>query len=417
MICSILRAKAGRLIRAGALTGMLLILLISACAKATPTPEPVTIRFAHLDFDEVYYSALARKFNESYPYISIELLPESWEGLYNLRAGDADVFVSQSVREQQQKGDILALDQWIESDKGFDLADFYPDTAGLFAIEGKTWAIPAWIDPEVMFYNRDLFDKYGVPYPKIGWTWEDFLDCARSIRDPEADVFGCVVPNVYDTMNFIYQHGGRLYDDWRNPTRTTYDDPLTIEALEWFAKLIHEYNVIPTSEQASKAFGGAAQMSAYYGIYQGKVGMWTGIHSDRGGQNWQQEWSFRWGMTTLPRDARSATWVRVEGLVISFQAQRPDACWRWIAFLSGQIPNRFASARKSLAESSAYEQLVGSEVAAVARASMASELLLLPTGAGSPEESRILGQALEEIISGRSTPLEAMRRAQQQLQK
>jgi hypothetical protein len=132
----------------------------------------------------------------------------------------------------------------------------------------------------VLYYNRDLFDAYGVPYPESGWTWDDFLDKAKALRDPEASVFGYGVADQYiDPLPFIYQHGGRILDDMQNPTRTTFDDPLTVEAVEWYAGLILDHNVAPTRNQVlGSPFNGSVQA----GVYLNKVGMWIGWLSERG---------------------------------------------------------------------------------------------------------------------------------------
>ena len=54
-------------------------------------------------------------------------------------------------------------------------------------------------------YNRDLFDKAGVDYPKEGWTWDDFREVAKklTVKDGSGNVtqFGYEVPN----QNFFVQ--------------------------------------------------------------------------------------------------------------------------------------------------------------------------------------------------------------------
>ncbi len=269
----------------------------------------------------------------------------------------------------------------------------------------------------VMFYNQDLFDRCEVSYLELGWTWEDFLNITLAMRDLEAQVYGYATSDVsLDAVLFIYQHGGRIADDLQHPTRTTFDDPLTVKALEWYTGLMHEHDAVPTPEQARRAFGGGP----YYigrGFMQGKLGMWAGVFSQRGGRYyWPSEWDMRWGMAPLPRDAQSATVASVEGTFISAQTPHPDACWQWVAFLSKQIPNRQTPARKSLAESTTYEQLVGSDVAAVARASMENTLLLSPKLTEFEQALGIFGQALDAIINQRSTPQEAMNWAQEHSQ-
>jgi len=372
--------------------------------------------FAHPGFDADYYEALVEEFNESYPYITVELVGSG--------TGDADVFVNShfALSELREQGNVLSLDPFIQQDTSFDLSAFYPGTVEALTSEGEVWAIPAGADMLVMFYNRDLFDQYGVPYPETGWTWDDFLDRALALRDPDASVFGYAPTNrLLDSLSFIYQHGGRIFDDLQNPTRTTFDDPLTIEALEWYASLIHEHNVAPTEEQLyDEDLGGAG--SVVIGVYLNRVGMWTGELSERGGgrqvsTTWPGEWKMRWGMVPLPRDAQSATLTFIEGYFVSSQAQHPDACWQWISFLSEQTSYRLMPARKSLAESATYEQRVGGDVAAVAWASLESAMVPSPRLAEFGGAWGIFWRALDAIIGGRSPPEEAMISAQQEAER
>ena len=131
----------------------------------------------------------------------------------------------------------------------------------------------------------------------------------------------------------------------------------------------------------------------------------------------------RWGFVPLPHDAQSATLTFVEGYFIASQAQHLDVCWQWISFLSEQMPSdaryprRLMPARKSLAESAAYEQQVGSDVAAVARASVEGAVLLSPRLVEFRGVWGIFWRALDAIIGGRSTPEEAMIDAQQEAER
>ncbi|MFO7610326.1 MAG: zf-HC2 domain-containing protein, partial [Candidatus Krumholzibacteriia bacterium] len=62
----------------------------------------------------------------------------------------------------------------------------------------------------------------------------------------------------------------------RLPPGRAFDDPYTIETLDWYAGLIHNHHIAPTEEEAYEAFGGAAGMvgALATGVQQGKVVMW-----------------------------------------------------------------------------------------------------------------------------------------------
>ena len=393
-----------------------LVFFQAGCMRATPTPEPAAITFAYPRFDTEFYQQLLVEFNERYPQITVELQPKHWDMLSGVSVGDADVFVSSQFALNWLHGQdgLLNLTPFIEQDESFDVSDYYRGTVGLYTREGKTWAIPAGVDVMVAFYNRDLFDQQHVAYPENGWTWDDFLEATAALRDPATDVFG-YAPNLdlFDPLTVIYQHGGRIFDDLENPTRTAFDDPLTIEALDWYARLAFDYNVAPTPDQVRTLFGTGGVRT---GVYRNMVGVWSGMLSDRGGRSWPTEWSMRWGVVQLPRDATATTLTLVEGYYISSQAEAPEACWNWLSFVSQHIPSRQAPVRRSLAESPDYEQQVGPEVAQVVRASMEGALLLSPDLAEFEEALGTFGQAFESIMAQRSTPEEAMTWAQRQSQ-
>jgi multiple sugar transport system substrate-binding protein len=385
----------------------LFVPVVSGCTEAMTPAEPVTITFAYDGSIELYES-LVQEFNQSYPHITVEL--------DNSDGDEADVFMVTpfDLEELVEENAILSLDPFIEQDESFDLDDFCAGTVELYSKEGRIWAIPMGVIVRVLFYNQDLFDAYGVSYPAPEWTWDDFLNKSRALRDPEADIFAYAETNdLIDSLAFIYQHGGRIIDDMQNPTRMTFDDPLTIEALEWYAALIHEYDVAFQESQRYDVGG-----SLESGVYLGQIGMWTGWLAERGGgggaqADWPTEWKMRWGMVPLPRDVRSATPAIVFGYAISSQSAHPEESWRWIAFLSQQVQNPYnmAPTRKSLLESDAYTQLVGSDVVNTTKQSLENAILF----SSSLIEFFSFGiyrTALDDIIDGSSTPAEALSQAQ-----
>jgi multiple sugar transport system substrate-binding protein len=393
----------------------LTIIPASACGGTVPptepiaTVEPVTIKFSYID-DSVapgYYETLAQEFSERHPHIAVDLRPEGWD--------DWDAAADPEYWTLRLHGmeSILSLDPFIEQDGSFDLSDFYPNVVEQFTIDGQLWAIPYGVDLLVMYYNRDLFDQYGVPYPELGWTWDDFLSRAMALRDPGASVYGYAPWDDYlDSVSFVYQHGGRLVDDLQHPTRPTFDEPETIEALEWYADLIHKHDVAPTPKQARDDFE-AGIFDPNVGVVAGKVGMWMGSLSDQGGDSFV-EWRFDWGMAPLPRDVQPATLSWGWGYAIHRDTEEPEACWRWVVFLSERIPSRLVPGRVSLAESDEYVRSArdyATEQASLQNAVLISQGTLWTWG-GTRREMVALESALREIGAGTSTPREAMTEAQ-----
>jgi ABC-type glycerol-3-phosphate transport system substrate-binding protein len=397
------------------------VLLTPLLGCAPRAPEPVVITFACPREDATYYEALRSEFAQACPEVTVELLPLSPQLIENLNATDADVLATQAyLRGWLERGGLVSLDGWVEQDKAFDLDDIYPGLADLYRRDGQLWAIPIGVDFTVTYYNRELCDHYQVPYPQPGWTWDDFVDAAVQLRDPALDVYGyCPAPSLLEPILFAYQHGGRLVDEGHDPPRLAFDDPLVIEALEWYDALTDMYHVAPTRELARQAFTGDSTQAFYRGVEAGKVALWTDSYSARGGGEgaWSEPWPFAWGMTTLPREQEAATMAITEALAISMRSEHPEACWQWISFVSRQVPNRLAPARRSLAKSSVYEEQVGVEIAAVVNAALDDAVLITPDLLGFRRE--LWGTwraAMEEMLSGRATAREAMEWAQQQVE-
>ncbi|RKN64573.1 ABC transporter substrate-binding protein [Paenibacillus ginsengarvi] len=57
---------------------------------------------------------------------------------------------------------------------------------------GKTYMLPVQNNNFVLYYNKELFNKFGVPYPKDGMTWDDMvgLSIKMSRVDEGTNYFG-----------------------------------------------------------------------------------------------------------------------------------------------------------------------------------------------------------------------------------
>jgi multiple sugar transport system substrate-binding protein len=67
-------------------------------------------------------------------------------------------------------------------------SDFEPRVLEIFRRGAALYAIPKDFTPMVIAYNKNLFDRAGVPYPGKDWTWDEFVaDARRLTRDTNGD--------------------------------------------------------------------------------------------------------------------------------------------------------------------------------------------------------------------------------------
>ncbi|TMV47395.1 extracellular solute-binding protein [Paenibacillus mesophilus] len=73
---------------------------------------------------------------------------------------------------------------------GVDLTKFEPTLIdGIKTMgDGKLYFLPVTNLVQVMFYNKGIFDKFGVPYPKDGMTWDEVGELNRKMTRSEGGV-------------------------------------------------------------------------------------------------------------------------------------------------------------------------------------------------------------------------------------
>jgi ABC-type glycerol-3-phosphate transport system substrate-binding protein len=110
-------------------------------------------------------------------------------------------------------------------------------------------------------------------------------------------------------------------------------------------------------------------------LAQGRAAMWSNsaFNVDLGGGD---EAEFDTGAAPLPAgtgEARGSGYQSATGYFISADTEVRDACWQWIKFLTEQPSMGMGlPARQALAESDAFSEQVGPELAEAYLASMAS---------------------------------------------
>lgn len=104
---------------------------------------------------------------------------------------DIDIFISTtgtltSVVDMKLDYDITEL----VNKYGFDLNRFESTPLDLLrkSSGGKLLGLPLRVNTLGLYYNKDLFDKFGIPYLRDGMTWDDVYDAALRLTRTDAGV-------------------------------------------------------------------------------------------------------------------------------------------------------------------------------------------------------------------------------------
>jgi multiple sugar transport system substrate-binding protein len=254
--------------------------------------------------------------------------------------------------------DTLApLDGYLGRDREIDLKD-YPD--GLlepYRWQGKQYGLPVEVNVSLLYFNRQLFERFGVRTPAQewqgnAWTVAKFLATARQMtrQDGERTIWGYAGDGTnrgfwgFQTqwLPFVYANGGDLFS--RDQLRLALDDPRALEALQYIADLSGAHHVAPPFD--SPEWGEAAQA-------QGRVAV--GTLAPQGTVRFSQ---YDWPPAVVPNPSGPAGRFAVAGSSmwgVGAPSTQKDRAWqvgRWLATRGVQIwlDNGFYTApfRKSM---------------------------------------------------------------------
>lgn len=141
----------------------------------------------------------------------------------------------------------------MQSDKNI----FYSKSLKALSYDEKLYAIPRDISTLVVYYNKDIFNKYNVPLPSTYWSFSDFLILAKKLTkdtnsDGKTDIWGVGFEEdlLYWLPFLMSEGGGVLSDDLKT---LIIDTPESRKGLNFYADLRKKYHVAPTKAESASA--------------------------------------------------------------------------------------------------------------------------------------------------------------------
>jgi len=153
---------------------------------------------------------------------------------------------SNQVQRYMDARQLVDLTDRISRSTVADMANFPADIVALYSNNGRQYAIPKDLDTIGLWYNKSHFDAAGIAYPTNNWTWNDLREAARKLTKPGQ--YGILfTPGETQTgyWNIIYQGGGYVISP--DKKKSGFDDPKTIEALDFVGSLVREGSSPPLS--------------------------------------------------------------------------------------------------------------------------------------------------------------------------
>ena len=176
-----------------------LLLIAAACSKDSSSPSnpsgsgttasgPVTLNLWIFEGEDIFLPTLKSAFEKEHPNITVKIthIPEdSYVTKIDtaLAAGSPPDIGYMYEARWMKAGRVEPLDDIIAS-QGIDTSNYNQNAASYCDVDGKVYCLGSYNGAIMLFYNKDLFDKAGLPYPSSTepMTVDRYADLAAKLQ-------------------------------------------------------------------------------------------------------------------------------------------------------------------------------------------------------------------------------------------
>ena len=289
------------------------------------------------------HQEIIRRFEEANPNITVQLEPVSGSDYYGrlltqIAANDAPDIMNigdDAVPRFVMSDAFLPLDDFIAGEDGLDTSIYLSGLLEPGQWDGQQWFLPKDYSPLAVYYNKAIFDEYGVDYPQAGWTWDDMLAIAQELTmdtdgDGNTDIWGIQLPGPWTTgfEYWVAAAGGSLISEDGQSFIGYMDSPETIAAVQFYKDLYNTYQVAPLPADMSAFGGGNSEFD------NGKAAMRIFGRWPQAGM--LENPNIDLGVVGTPKGEVDANVLFWGGFGIFSGTEYPDAAWKFLKFYAGE---------------------------------------------------------------------------------
>ena len=318
---------------------------------------------------------------------------------------------------------IRPLDDWLTS-RVRDEID--PVLFESMEYEGHTWSVPFGTNNTAVFYRPSLFKAAGITH--LPQTWEELRQVARTLtREPNGDKqpeqHGILLPlgkgefTVFLWLPFLWAGGGEIDTVAHLPTQGTLSDSVNqdhegaIAALDFWRDLIDDGSAILSLPERGFEIDGFLKGSVAMQL----TGPWTLGQLKATGVDF--------GVFPIPAQKQRATGIGGENLfVFKTTPERERAAKAFAEYVVSEpfqtewaIGTGYLPVNLKSRQSDKYQAFVTQQPAVKVFLEQAKYGRSRPIFPGYSRVSDSIGRALEAVLMGKSSPVEALKAAQQRL--
>lgn len=302
-----------------------------------------TIRFLSVPMADTLYQDRVATFNVQNPDMCVALVPNS------LTTGAVSFEPDITALQQQlAQADVLELPRLdiidstmplfldlkplIDADPAFDIADVYPQALEQMGAANSIMMLPQTLSITTLSYNRTVWQARQLPQPNAHWGWRDILVAAAALTQRGSNpIYGMLDDHALMTTKYMLVEQQVPVEAL---TAATLDvqQPVFRKVLEQAQRLLNTQVIYsPPPNQPTNA-------DYFAPVLAGRVGIWPGSSLDD--PLFDDAFRQKLGWIAYPRYKNSLPApALINGLVINKSTSQPQLAWRWLRFLSKEMPN------------------------------------------------------------------------------
>jgi multiple sugar transport system substrate-binding protein len=306
---------------------------------------------------------------------------------------------------------LQPLNPFIDKEGGPDFLKQYPQGLIEPPYKGNYNYLPKIVNPEGLYYNKGILQKFGLDRPPD--TWDEEISFGQKVTDPSQNLYAytaaMALKSPYngpgnEVYQRIYQAGGNIVDKDGNAAFT---DDNSGAGLQHYVDLINKYKVMSpgtlSNEETNKTENFAAGQNAFMLDNMAHIPLYN------------QRQGLDYGIAVMVKGQRRGSTMAGWSMGMSSQTKHPQEVWAFMKWITGPTGDSlFATEAKQLPAN----QNVGSGPwEQDEKLKTALEIVKDPgtfRWSGSVEQSRILTGYIQQVLQGQLSAKDALAKAKEE---
>lgn len=305
-----------------------LILTIFFCCFSKQEEQKVILKFSSWGSQSeiALIEPLLKEFEHNNPNIKIEFLhiPQNYfQKLHLLFASNLApdiIFINNHyIPKYAEKNLLEDLTSYI------DKQDYFSKPIECLTYNGRIYAVPRDVSNLVIYYNKTLFDKYNIPYPKQNWTLEEYINIGKTFAKNGIWGISFETDAIFWLPYLMSNGAGILSDDGK---QLIINSEKALNSLDLYADLANKYHIAPQkSDSASLTM---AQLFLQQKLAMHLSGRWLV-------PKYRKEAIFDWDIAQFPQGVNgSVVNIDASGYAISKTSKHKTEALKFIEFITSK---------------------------------------------------------------------------------